>query len=128
MTGEVARIEALAKAFFDRIEAGDLDGVSACYADAVEIWHNTDRQTEDKARNLKVLKGFTGYMKDIRYTNRRLTAFPGGFVQQHVLCAQRPDGVAVELPAAIICAVSGDQITRLDEYFDSAQVAAFTRR
>jgi ketosteroid isomerase-like protein len=126
MLGEIERIETLAKTFFDCIETGDLDGVSACYADDVEIWHNTDRTTEDKSRNLKVLKGFTGYMSGIRYTNRRLAAFPGGFVQQHVLCARRPDGVAVELPAAIICAVRDGKITRLDEYFDSAQVATFT--
>lgn len=122
------QVEALAKRFFDCIEAGDIDGVSACYADNVEIWHNTDRKVEDKTQNLKVLRGFVRHIAGIRYEDRRLGVYPGGFVQQHVLRGRRPDGVAVELPAAIICQVRDGQITRLDEYFDSAQVAAFVGR
>lgn len=120
------QVAALAKRFFDSIEARDIEGVAACYADDVVIWHNTDGKVEDKSRNLKVLGRFTAHIKGIRYDERRLSVFPGGFVHQHVLRGQRPDGVAVELPAAIICAVRDGRITRLDEYFDSAQVATFT--
>jgi len=47
------------------------------------------------------------------------------FVQQHELTGVRADGVAVRLSACIVCAVEGGLITRLDEYFDSAQVAKF---
>jgi len=39
----------------------------------------------------------------------------------------RPDGKRVELPACIVCAVAEGRITRLDEYFDSEQVAAWSR-
>ena len=51
--------------------------------------------------------------------DRRLVAFPGGFVQQHLLIAEFANGKVLELPACIVCAVSGGRITRLDEYFDS---------
>jgi len=57
-----------------------------------------------------------------------LTAFPGGFVQQHVLKGKRVhDDGAVRLPCAIICKVENGKITRLDEYFDSAHVAEFRK-
>jgi len=128
MTDSIEQIDALARRFFDSIEAGDIDGVSACYADSVEVWHNTDRKTEGKAQNLKVLQGFIGHISGIRYEQRRLSPFQGGFVQQHLLRGRRPDGENVELPAAIICSVVAGKITRLDEYFDSAQVAAFVGR
>ena len=35
-------IRALAKRFFDAVEAGDIDTLYDCYAPQAEIWHNTD--------------------------------------------------------------------------------------
>lgn len=118
----------LAQRFFDSIEAGNIEAVADCYAEDVEIWHNTDLKVESKTQNLKVLRGFVGHIADIKYERRRLSVFSGGFVQQHVLTGRRPDGVSVELPAAIICAVRDGRIVRLDEYFDSAQVGTFVGR
>jgi ketosteroid isomerase-like protein len=119
-------ISDLARAFFDAIEKGDIDTVAATYADDAVIWHNTDRQGSSKAENLKVLAGFIKAVPTRRYEERRLIATADGFTQQHLLVAQRADGKRVELPACIVCAVNGGKITRLDEYFDSAHLAAFT--
>jgi ketosteroid isomerase-like protein len=123
-----AEIGALAKRFFDAIETGDVDAVATCYADEVEIWHNTDGLVQGKADNLAALKGLVANYADRRYGERRLDVFDGGFAQQHTLSAIRADGKAVSLPAALICRVKDGRITRLDEYFDSAHVAAFTGR
>lgn len=126
MTDEAVR--ALAKRFFDCVEAGDVDGLVACYAPDARIWHNTDRAEQTPAENRATLKAMVARILDREYADRRLQAFPGGFVQQHVLKATRAhDGVRVELPACIICQVADGKITRLDEYFDSAQVAAFRK-
>ena len=57
------------------------------------------------------------------WTLSGLRVFDGGFVQQHELRGVRQDGVAVRLAACIVCAVEDGRITRLDEYFDSAQLA-----
>lgn len=125
MREDLEATAALARRFFDSVEAGDIEAVAACYADDAAIWHNTDGLTQTKAENLKVLKLFTRYIADIRYQDRRLNVFRGGFVHQHRLTGRRPDGVAVELPATLICAVQDGRITRLDEYFDSAHEATF---
>jgi len=104
---------------------GDAAAVGDCYADDVVIWHNTDGAAQGKAENLKVLSGLIRYYPERVYADRRLTAYPGGFVQQHVLKARRADGAERTLPACVICAVTDGRITRLDEYFDSAHQAAF---
>lgn len=123
-----AETRALATRFFDCIEAGDVDGLIACYASDAAIWHNTDGETQGPQDNRRVLTGLVKYIHDRAYADRRLTVFPGGLVQQHVLKGVRAwDGGKVELAACIVCAVRDGVITRLDEYFDSAQAVAFSR-
>ena len=122
-----AETAALAKRFFDCIEAGDVDGLVACYAPDAEIWHNTDGQVQGPADNRATLTGLVQYFAERSYAQRRLDVFPGGFVQQHVLKATRVrDGAKVALAACLVCRVEDGKITRLDEYFDSAAVAAVT--
>jgi ketosteroid isomerase-like protein len=118
-------IGALAKRFFDAVEAGDIDALYDCYAPNAEIWHNTDGAVQSREENAATLKGFVARISNRVYAERRLHVFPGGFVQQHELRGVRADGAAVRLPACLVCAVEDGRITRLDEYFDSAQVAQF---
>ncbi len=123
-----AAMRALAKRFFDCVEAGDIEGLVACYAPDAEIWHNTDEQVQGPEDNRKTLAGMVTRILDRVYDDRRLEVFPGGFVQQHVLRGTRKhDGVRLALPACIVCAVKDGKITRLDEYFDSARVAEFRK-
>jgi ketosteroid isomerase-like protein len=115
----------LAKRFFDAVEQGDIDTLYDCYAPDAKIWHNTDDAEQTRDDNAQTLRGFVKRISNRVYANRRLHVFEGGFVQQHDLTGVRADGVAVRLTACLVCAVEGGRITRLDEYFDSAQVAKF---
>jgi ketosteroid isomerase-like protein len=119
-------IRALAQRFFDAVEAGDIETVHGCYAPDARIWHNTDGAEQTRDDNARTLRGFARLISNRVYAERRLHVFEAGFVQQHELRGVRSDGVAVRLTACIVCAVENGQITRLDEYFDSAQVAQFT--
>ena len=116
---------ALAKRFFDAVEHGDIGTLYACYAPEAKIWHNTDDAEQSRDDNAETLKGFVQRISNRVYGARRLHIFDGGFVQQHELRGVRADGAAVRLTACIVCAVEDGLITRLDEYFDSAQVAQF---
>jgi ketosteroid isomerase-like protein len=121
-------LRALARRFFDCVEQGDIDGLVDCYAPDAAIWHNTDELIQGPADNKIVLSGMVKRIRDRVYDDRRVEVFPGGFLQQHVLRGVRVhDGVAVALPACVICAVKDGRITRLDEYFDSARVAEFRK-
>ena len=80
MTDDAMR--ALAKRFFDCVEAGDIDGLVACYAPDAKIWHNTDEQIQGPEDNKKTLAGMVTRILDRVYDNRRVEVFPGGFLQQ----------------------------------------------
>jgi ketosteroid isomerase-like protein len=121
-------IRALAKRFFDCVERGDIDGLVACYAPDARIWHNTDGIEQSPEDNRRTLTGMVVRIRDRHYDERRVRVFPGGFVQQHVLRGTRVhDGARLALPACVVCALADGLITRLDEYFDSAQVAEFRK-
>ncbi len=121
-------IRAMAKRFFDAIEAGDIETMHGSFTPDAEIWHNTDEAIVTRDQTAATLTGMVARIKDREYADRQLTVFPGGFVQQHVLKGKRVhDDGAVRLPCAIICKVAGGKITRLDEYFDSAHVAEFRK-
>jgi ketosteroid isomerase-like protein len=124
---ESKEILSLAKIFFDGLEQGDISILRKVYAPDVEIWHNTDGLTQTLEENETTLTGFVSRISNRKYSQRRTEAFPGGFVQQHVLTGVRKDGVSVSLPACIICQVKNGKVTRLDEYFDSAAVAEFRK-
>jgi len=121
-------MRALARRFFDHVEAGDVDGLVSCYAPDARIWHNTDGLEQGPEDNRRTLAGMVTRILDRKYDERRLHVFPGGFVHQHVLRGTRKhDGVRLALDACIVCEVKDGKITRLDEYFDSAQVAEFRK-
>ncbi|MGH6650582.1 MAG: nuclear transport factor 2 family protein [Sphingopyxis sp.] len=125
---ELDDIRAMATRFFDAIEAGDIATMRGSFTPDAEIWHNTDELIVTPDQTAATLTGMVARIKDREYAERRLTVFPGGFVQQHVLRGRRThDDGEVRLPCAIICKVAGGKITRLDEYFDSAHVATFRK-
>ena len=121
-------IRQMATRFFDAIEAGDIETMQNSFSPDAAIWHNTDELIVTPAQTAQKLTAMTARIKDREYAERRLTVFPGGFVQQHVLKGRRVhDDGEVRLPCAIVCKVANGKITRLDEYFDSAHVAEFRK-
>jgi ketosteroid isomerase-like protein len=109
---------------FRAVEAGDVEALRSIYADDAVIWHNTDGKTESREQNLETLLGFVALSHNRTYTEIRREPTPRCFVRQHVLRAQLKNGRELVLPACIICEVRNERITRLDEYFDTASLAA----
>jgi ketosteroid isomerase-like protein len=124
---DAKNVAVLAKRFFDGIEKDDISVLHDTYSADVGIWHNTDGVIQTKGENVETLKGVIAKYPQRRFTERRLDAFPGGFVQQHVLVGTLKDGRKVSLPAVIVCKVNDGKITRLDEYFDSVAADAFLK-
>ena len=119
----------LADRFFAAIEAGDVDALRELYDPDVEIWHNTDGVAQRLDDNLATLAWMGRNLPDLRYTDIRRTATADGFVQQHVLVATNRAGRRIEVPACIVTRIGDDgRITRLDEYLDSAAVAAILEK
>jgi len=114
----------VADRIFAAIEAGDADAVAEIYADDAVIWHNDDGIEQTKDQNLRVLRWLVKLTTRREYCAIRRYEIDGGFVQQHDLHVDLPDGRSAVLPACVIVQVDGDKITRIDEYLDSAAVTA----
>jgi ketosteroid isomerase-like protein len=121
-----AEILAFADRFIDAIERGDVEAVRACYAPDARIWHNTDKVEQTVEQNLKSVAWFGRKLPKRNYRVLRREALKDGFLQQHVLEAEMPDGGLWSLSACVVVRMQGGLITRLDEYIDSAETVALS--
>ena len=117
----------LAERLITAVTAGDVEGVRACYAPDVIVWHNSDGVEQSADENLRVLGWVIENIRDLRYEDIRRQRTPTGFVEQHVLRGTAPNGAALSIPACLIGTVVDGRITRLDEYLDSTQLAPLVR-
>jgi ketosteroid isomerase-like protein len=114
----------LADELFAAIERGDEPRLDALFAGDIAVWRAGAQRDDDKERAMKVLRWFIGVTAERSYEVLDRQLFPGGFVQQHILHATGRNGGLIALRVCIVIKVSGnDLITRIDEYFDPAQLA-----
>jgi len=113
-----------ARRFFSAAASGDVTTLRAMYAPDVVIWHAHDQAEQNIEQNLAVLGWIKGNVRDFRYEDVRCQATATGFVEQHTTCGRGPSGAEFRIPACIVVRVADGRITRLDEYLDSAQIAA----
>jgi ketosteroid isomerase-like protein len=117
-------LASVADRLFSAIEAGDVDAVAAMWSDDIVVWHAGDELACDKDRAIRVIEWFVSVTADRHYDVLDRRFFGGGFVQQHVLHGLARDGTSYSLRIGIIIAVGRDGlITRIDEYFDPADLA-----
>ena len=114
----------LADELFTAIERGDEPQLDALFAEDIAVWRAGARGDDDKERAMKVLRWFIRVTAERSYEVLDRQLFPGGFVQQHILHATGRNGGLIALRVCIVIKVNGnDLITRIDEYFDPAQIA-----
>jgi ketosteroid isomerase-like protein len=114
----------LADELFAAIERGDEPRLDALFAGDIAVWRAGAQRDDDKKRAMKVLRWFIGVTAERSYEVLDRQLFPGGFVQQHILHATGHNGGLIALRVCIVIKVSSnDLITRIDEYFDPAQLA-----
>ena len=117
-----ANPEAVLDSFFAAIERGDVAGVSALYADDVQVWHSNDNVTQNKTENLKVL-GFLTKAAGLRYTILERVVSGDQVAQRHrVEVTARVNGRRSASQAAIFFTIRDGLICRIDEYIDSDSV------
>ncbi|WP_321490082.1 nuclear transport factor 2 family protein [uncultured Hyphomonas sp.] len=106
--------------FFDAIERGSFSEVENIYSDDVAIWHSNDDQTQGKAENLAVLKGASGLV-GFRYDILHRSVEGDVVAQHHRLhLTRRDNGSETAIQAAIFLTVSGNRITRIDEFIEQS--------
>lgn len=118
----------VADRLFGAIERGEYDTVADMWADDVTVWHTGDSQDNDRTRALKVIRWFMNATSTRSYEILDRRFFDGGFVQQHVLRASQSDATSIEMRVCIVIKVDVEgRITRVDEYFDPADMTPLLR-
>jgi ketosteroid isomerase-like protein len=113
----------VADRLFGAIENGDIAAVEHLWDADVVVWKVADRE-RDRARALRVIGWFVDATTDRRYEILERKLFDGGFVQQHVLHARGRTGRLISMRVCIVIKVGADGlISRIDEYFDPAEIA-----
>lgn len=116
----------LADRFFAAIDSYDVDTLREIYTPDVAVWHNHDRKEQLLELNLQVLGWLHRKVKNKRYEEVRRHVTPTGFVEQHVLRGTAPNGAELDVPACLVVTVTDGRISRIEEYVDSAHVAALS--
>jgi ketosteroid isomerase-like protein len=118
----------VANRLFGAIERGEYETVDGMWAEDVTVWHTGDECDNDRIRALKVIRWFMNVTNTRSYEILDRQCFDGGFVQQHILRARRSDDVSIEMRVCIVIKVDAKGlITRIDEYFDPADMAPLLR-
>jgi ketosteroid isomerase-like protein len=115
-----SEITELATALMAAVKVGDVDTVKALYAPDVILWHTNDRVNMTAEQSVRTLAWIHKHVKGVRYEELRIVALDDGFVQQHVM---RADSPVVDMPCMLRAWCKKGRITRIEEYFDSADAA-----
>lgn len=119
------RVRAIATDNMACIVQGRSDELRALYARDARVWHSFDeafKPVEDIFATLAMMKANVASMS---YDDVRLHVRAHGWVQEHLLTVELPDGRRMAVPACIAAELDGDgRIAVLREYIDGDRVRA----
>ena len=126
MSEEAYRVaDALAAA----IAARDVEALRRVYADDIEVWHSPTNLIQTKEENCGLLDALFKITSRLSYDEVRRHPIEGGLVEQHVLTGAFTDGQPLPgLQVSTYIYVRGNQISRIEEYFDSNTFAPVWER
>lgn len=113
---------------FHTVEHGDLEELREIFTEGAMVWHNTDEKLTDVETTIRNLDKIRSGAKVFHYTDIRREPTPSGFVQQHLLIVEMPDGRHMRDLACCICRVENGRIAHMDAYHDSAVVAGMAHK
>jgi ketosteroid isomerase-like protein len=118
----------VADRLFDAIENSDIALLQEMWNDDIVVWKVADHE-RDKERALRVITWFVNTTTDRRYEILDRQLFDGGFVQQHILHANGRNGGSISMRVCIVIKLGANGlISRIDEYFDPAEMAPLLER
>ena len=110
---------------FAAIVGSDEAALEQMFDDDIAVWRVGSHRDDDKARALRVLHWFIDVTEQRHYEILDRQLFSDGFVQQHILHATGRNGGSIALRVCIVIKLNSNAlISRIDEYFDPAALAA----
>ncbi len=120
-----ALVEKLATTLVTAITAPQLDLMDSLFSDDFTMWYGISNSSLDRTQALDFFRRYFPTIT-LRYDDIVCTPTATGWIQQHLVNTEGADGFKVsDLPVCMVVTVKGDKISRMDEYFDSAQTVGF---
>lgn len=113
---------------FHIVEHGDLEDLREVFTEGAMVWHNTDEKLVDVETTIRNLDKIRTAANVFHYTDIKREPTPSGFVQQHLLIIEMPDGGKMRDLACCVCTVENGRVARMDAYHDSAVVNGLVHR
>ena len=114
----------VADRLFTAIEHSDVALLNRIFNDDVAVWRRGAPRDDDKTRALRVLNWFINATTERHYEILDRQLFGHGFVQQHILHATGRNGGSIAMRVCIVIKLGANAlISRIDEYFDPAELA-----
>ena len=108
--------------FVEALSTGDAACLDALFTDDAVIWHNYDQVGQPAREALAALAPLAALQP--RYEIAGRDVVDGACIQRHVVHITLPGGEPASIPAVQRIALADGRIQRIDEYMDSAQMAA----
>ncbi|MCW2732308.1 MAG: hypothetical protein JWR13_3124 [Mycobacterium sp.] len=108
--------------FVEALSTGDAARLDALFTDDAVIWHNYDQVGQPAREALAALAPLAALQP--RYEIAGRDVVDGACIQRHVVHITLPGGEPASIPAIQRIAMADGRIRRIDEYMDSAQMAA----
>jgi ketosteroid isomerase-like protein len=116
-------MEKLALKMMRAAQAGDMETVRDCYTADATLWLNVTGRTLKADDHIASIKAMRGRVNNLRYEDIQVKPFDGGYVQQHMVYGDLPDGGKFEVAACFVVQVRDGKIAHREEYIDSASIA-----
>jgi len=109
----------IAEALFAAFACGDVDAARAlCAPDMQAIQNHGPAMTIDSL--LEFSSAVTNVVQNFRYEDVVRSQTEGGFVEEHSVRGQLPDGSELKLAACVVADIKHGKITSLREYLDAS--------
>jgi ketosteroid isomerase-like protein len=122
MADEHNDVAATVDKFFTALATGDQTTCEALFTDDAVVWHNYTQQELPKSEALAALAGLAHMRAEFHIVGRDFT--DDTCIQRHIVRVTLPNGDVAAIPAIQRISLSGGRIRRIEEYMDSAQMAA----
>src|SRR3546814_5994794 len=103
MTDSEADKMAAGERLFHTVEHGDLEDLRSIFADGAMVWHNTDEALTDVETTIRNLRAIRESATVFHYDAIRREPTTSGFVQQHILIVELPDGRTIRDLCCCLC-------------------------
>ena len=115
---DLSAVAAVARSWEEACRSGVTERIVAHLSDDATVWFNFEQVDHDRDGYRAILDASRKTFLNAGYDDFRVLTHPGGFVEQATLRGDTPSG-RIETPFLLVATVTGDRISRIEEYFDS---------